>query len=111
MLLARKLFWYAKDRITVNENRGLNRIMIISLTVSSVLFNVLGIIEVQMLNSDFTGNYRGVFYTIGIRANCEPLVYVLFIYMLGLFEQSYKKTAGKSKIMLKKAREKAESTQ
>lgn len=64
---------------TPANRRRINTIMIV-LTAASLLFNLMGLYEIHLLNSGFTGIYGEVTYTIGYRANCEPLWYVLLLW-------------------------------
>ena len=70
---------YIKEEYKENKRRYL--ILFISLIISSILFNVLGIAEVNLLNKEFLYQYKEATYTIAIRSLTEPLLYGFFIYI------------------------------
>ena len=69
-----------KEKIVSKENNKKYKIIFISLIISSLLFNILGIFEVRLFNSEFLYQYKEATYTIAIRSLTEPLFYGLFIY-------------------------------
>ncbi len=62
------------------DNRYYKRIYI-SLFVSSLILNILGLFEVSLLNAEFLYQYKEAVYTIAIRSLCEPLLYAFYIYL------------------------------
>lgn len=70
---------YIKEEYKDNKKRYL--VLFISLIISSILFNVLGIAEVNLLNKEFLYQYKEATYTIAIRSLTEPLLYGFFIYI------------------------------
>ena len=70
-----------KDKINSKENNNRFKIIFILLIVSSLVFNILGIFEVRLFNSEFLYQYKEATYTIAIRSLTEPMFYGLFIYL------------------------------
>ena len=70
-----------KGKIVSKENNKRYKIIFISLIVASLIFNILGIFEVRLLNSEFLYQYKEATYTIAIRSLTEPLFYGFFIYL------------------------------
>ncbi|MBR1864673.1 MAG: hypothetical protein IJ806_11370 [Ruminococcus sp.] len=60
------------------------KLSIFALVIASVLFNVMGIHEVNFLNRHFHGIYTGVTYTIGIRSLCEPALFAVIISLVSV---------------------------
>lgn len=87
ILFAKMLFSAAKGEINTPENRKRLNAGIISLVISSLLFNGLGLIEVNLLNHGFTGIYGDVTYTIGLRSNCEPMLYAMVLWFFSVYMQ------------------------
>ena len=85
ILFSKILFSAAKGNINTARNRKRITISIIVLVLSSLLFNVLGLFEVNMLNNGFTGIYGNVVYTIGIRSNCEPMLYAMVLWFFSAY--------------------------
>ena len=79
-MFSKVLFSAAKGIINTAQNGKRINVSIIVLIISSLLFNVLGIFEVRLLNSGFTGIYGNVVYTVGIRSFCEPMLYALVLW-------------------------------
>ncbi|MCH5193972.1 MAG: hypothetical protein J1F11_08435, partial [Oscillospiraceae bacterium] len=79
------LFSAAKGEINTVTNRKRLTVSIAALVISSLLFNVLGLFEVNMLNNGFTGIYGNVVYTIGIRSNCEPMLYAVVLWFFSVY--------------------------
>ena len=69
-----------KDKIISKENRKRYNIIFISLIISSLIFNILGVFEVRLFNNEFLYQYKEATYTIAIRSLTEPMFYGLFIY-------------------------------
>lgn len=81
-----KLMYSAADgQINTAENRRRLKLSALALAVSSVIFNLLGLVEVNMLNESFTGIYGDVTYTIGIRSGCEPMLYAFLLIIIELY--------------------------
>lgn len=81
LALSKVLFSAANGKINTAKNRKRIIISIVALIISSLLFNVLGVFEVRLLNSGFTGIYGDVVYTVGIRSFCEPMLYALALWI------------------------------
>ena len=88
IMMGKVLFSYSGEIVNAKANRRFIRIAIISLVVASLLYNVLGIVEVNMLHETFNGLYGDACYTIAIRGLCEPLTYALYIYVFGLISHA-----------------------
>lgn len=82
----------ANGRINTIENRRRLKIAALALAISSVIFNLLGLIEVNMLNENFTGIYGDVTYTIGIRSGCEPMLYAFILIAIEIYIQAIPQT-------------------
>ena len=72
---------YTKGEFTSKENDKRYKIIFISLIVASLLFNIIGIFEVNYLNNNFLYQYKDATYTIAIRSLTEPLFFGFFIYV------------------------------
>ncbi len=77
----------AKGKINTSVNKKRISVSIIVLIVSSLLFNIFGLFEVEMLNNNFTGIYGAVTYTIGLRSFCEPILYAMLLWFFGVYMQ------------------------
>lgn len=55
------------------------------LFISSLFFNILGLHEANVFNEHFSGIYGSVVYTIGLRALCDPLLYVVILWFVKTF--------------------------
>ncbi|MDE5753815.1 MAG: hypothetical protein K2H89_04660 [Oscillospiraceae bacterium] len=84
VMMGKFIFSYNGEIINAKANRRFIRIAIISLAIASFLYNVLGIVEVNMLHETFNGLYGNAYYTIAIRDLCEPLTYALYLYVFGM---------------------------
>ena len=82
----------ANGRINTIENRRRLKFAALALAISSVIFNLLGLIEVNMLNENFTGIYGDVTYTIGIRSGCEPMLYAFILIAIEIYIQTIPQT-------------------
>jgi len=82
----------AKGKINISENRRRLKFSALALAVSSVIFNLMGLIEVDMLNEGFTGIYGDVTYTIGIRSGCEPMLYAFLLIVIEIYIQAIPQT-------------------
>lgn len=83
-----KLMYSAADgQINTAENRRRLKRSAFALAVSSVIFNLLGLVEVNMLNESFTGLYGDVTYTVGIRSGCEPMLYAFLLIIIEIYIQ------------------------
>lgn len=85
ILFSKVLFSAAKGGINTAANRKRITVSIIALVVSSLLFNVLGLFEINILNNGFTGIYGKVVYTVGIRSFCEPIIYALVLWFFSVY--------------------------
>lgn len=85
ILLMKILFSSARGEINTPSNLKRFNISMTALAVSSLCFNLLGLIEVDMINGHFSGIYGKVTYTLGIRALCEPMLYVLILWFVKTF--------------------------
>lgn len=88
VVLVKLLYSAAKGQINTTENRHRLKLAALSLAISSVIFNLLGLIEVDMLNNSFTGIYGDVTYTIGIRSGCEPMLYAFLLIVIEIYIQT-----------------------
>lgn len=79
---------YSGEIVSAKANRRFIRIAVISLASASLLYNVLGIVEVNMLHETFNGLYGNAYYTIAVRGLCEPLVYALYILGFGVISNA-----------------------
>lgn len=87
ILFSKVLFSAAKGEINTVRNRKRIIVSIIALVISSLLFNVLGLFEVNLLNNGFTGIYGEVTYTIGLRSLCEPMLYAIVLWFFSVYIQ------------------------
>lgn len=71
---------YINNEIMTDENNKRYKIMFISLFISSIIFNLLGLLEVRLFNTEFLYQYSEATYTIALRSLTDPLLYALFIY-------------------------------
>lgn len=85
--LIKLIYSAAEGHINTAENRRRLKLAALVLAVSSLIFNLLGLVEVNMLNESFTGIYGDVTYTIGIRAGCEPMLYAFLLIVIEVFIQ------------------------
>ena len=79
---------YIKNKIVSKENKNRYMIIFISLAISSIILNVVGLFEVNLLQNEFLYQYKGATYTIAIRSLSEPLMYVFFIYLFKYYIES-----------------------
>lgn len=70
-----------KGKLLSKENDKRYIIIIISLLVASVVLNVVGVFEVNLLNSEFLYQYKEATYTLAIRSLTEPALFAFFIYV------------------------------
>ncbi len=84
VMMGKVLFSYSGEIVNAKANRRFIRIAVISLAAASLLYNVLGIVEVNMLHETFHGLYGNAYYTIAVRGLCEPLVYALYLFVFGV---------------------------
>ncbi|MBR6101885.1 MAG: hypothetical protein IKP95_05620 [Ruminococcus sp.] len=75
----------ARNEINTHKNMKRFNICMPVLLISSVLFNVLGLHEVDVLNGHFSGIYGNVVYTIGIRALTDPALYAVILWFCKTF--------------------------
>jgi hypothetical protein len=79
ILFSKILLSYTNKKDNKVNNKYYKNIFI-SLIISSIIFNLLGLVEVNLLNNEFLYQYKEAVYTIAIRSLTEPLFYALFIY-------------------------------
>lgn len=84
VMMGKVIISYSSEIVNAKANRRFIRIALISLAVASLMYNVLGIVEVNMLHETFNGLYGNAYYTIAIRGLCEPLNYALYIFVFGV---------------------------
>lgn len=85
IMLAKIMYSAAQNRINTPENMKRFNISMIALAVSSLLYNVLGLHEVDMITGYFSGIYSLVTYTIGLRSLTDPLLYMVFMWFVKTF--------------------------
>ena len=73
------------NKINTKINNKRINISLICLFVSSLIFNILGIFEINILHQYFTEPFNNAVYTVGLRSFCEPLLYGLFLYFFKVF--------------------------
>ena len=81
ILFVKILLSSINDKIISTKNNKRFKIIFISLLVASLIFNILGIFEVKILNSEFLYQYKDAVYTIAVRSLTEPPLYAFFIYL------------------------------
>ncbi len=71
----------------INTKKNMKRINIclISLFIASIIFNILGLLEINILHENFIDPFNGAVYTIALRSFCEPLLYGLVLYFMKIF--------------------------
>lgn len=85
IMLIKIMLSSAHNKINTVKNMKRFNISMTSLFISSLIFNIFGLHEVDMLNNHFSGIYSSVVYTIGIRALCEPFLYVIILLFVKTF--------------------------
>ena len=85
LLLIRIMLSSAQNEINTPQNMKRLHISMLLLFISSLIFNILGLHEVNILNDHFSGIYSHVVYTIGIRALCDPALYVVILWFVKTF--------------------------
>lgn len=88
VMMGKVIISYSGEIVNAKANRRFIRIALISLAVASLLYNVLGIVEVNMLHESFNGLYGNAYYTIAVRGLCEPLTYALYIFVFGVISNT-----------------------
>ena len=91
IMFVKILISYTKNKIVSKENNKRYMIIFISLAISSVVLNLLGLYEVNIFNNEFLYQYKEATYTIAIRSLSEPLLYAFFIYLFKYYVESTKK--------------------
>ena len=81
ILFIKILLSSTKNKIVSKENNRRYKIIFILLFISSLIFNILGLIEVNILNNEFLYQYKEAKYTIAVRSLTEPMLYGFFIYI------------------------------
>lgn len=82
---------YIKNKIVSKENKNRYMIIFISLAIASIILNVVGLFEVNLLQNEFLYQYKEATYTIAIRSLSEPLMYAFYIYLFKYYVESTKK--------------------
>ena len=79
---------YIRNEIITKTNKKRYMIIFISLLISSIILNVVGLFEVNLLQNEFLYQYKGATYTIAIRSLSDPLMYAFFIYLFKYYIES-----------------------
>jgi hypothetical protein len=79
---------YINNKIKTKENNKRYMTIFISLAISSIILNVVGLFEVNLLHNEFLYQYKEAVYTIAIRSLSEPLMYAFFIYLFKYYIES-----------------------
>ena len=85
IMLMKIMYSAAQNRINTPENRKRFNVCMIALAVSSLIYNVLGLHEVDMITGHFSGISSLVTYTIGLRSLTDPLLYMVFMWFVKTF--------------------------
>ncbi|MCQ2470155.1 MAG: hypothetical protein MJ100_10130 [Ruminococcus sp.] len=85
IMLIKIMLSSARNEINTPQNMKRFNISMLLLFISSLIFNILGLHEVNLLNEHFSGIYGSVVYTIGIRALCEPVLYAVILWFVKTF--------------------------
>lgn len=88
VMMGKVMISYSGEIVNAKANLRFIRIAVISLAVASLLYNVLGIVEVNMLHDTFNGLYENACYTIAVRGLCEPLIYALYLFVFGVISNA-----------------------
>lgn len=81
LLFSKILSTSLSGKLLSDENNKRYKIIFISLFISSVVLNLVGLFEVKFFQANFLYQYSEATYTIAIRSLSEPLLYGLFIFM------------------------------
>lgn len=73
---------YAKNKVDSEKNKKRFWIIIISLIIASIWFNLMGLIEINILHNGFLFPYSNAVYSFGIRGRVEPFLYAGMFYAL-----------------------------
>ena len=82
ILLIQIMLSSARNEINTRENMKRFNICMAVLFISSLIYNILGLHEVNVLNHHFSGIYGSVIYTIGLRALCDPALYTVILWFV-----------------------------
>lgn len=85
ILFSKILLSCIHNHINTKENIKRINISLICLLIASIVLNVLGLYEINILHQYFTEPYKSAVYTIAIRSFCEPLLYGLILYLFKVF--------------------------
>lgn len=88
VMMGKVILSYSGEIVNAKANRRFIRIAVVSLAVASLLYNVLGIVEVNMFHETFNGLYGNAYYTIAVRGLCEPLTYALYIFVFSVISNA-----------------------
>ena len=88
VLVVKIFFNISNGEINTRKNREYLKISIAILLVASLIVNLMGLKEVDLFRSGFTGIYGDAGYTMAVRTLTDPLVYVVML----LFFETYLQT-------------------
>ena len=73
------------NKINSSENNKKYKIIYLSLFISSIILNLVGLFEVSYFNHNFLYQYSEATYTIAIRSLSEPFLYAGFIFIFSYY--------------------------
>ena len=85
VLVVKIILNIAKGEINTRKNRKYLKISMAVLFAASLIVNLMGLKEVDLFRSGFTGVYGEAGYTMAVRTLTDPLVYVVML----LFFETY----------------------
>ena len=88
IMFVKIIFSYIRNEIITKTNKKRYMIIFISLLISSIILNVVGLFEVNLLQNEFLYQYKGATYTIAIRSLSDPLMYAFYIYLFKYYIES-----------------------
>ena len=86
-MLIKLIFSAVKGYANTPHNRKRLKKAALALALSSLAFNLLGLVEAELIRESFTGIYSTAVYTIGIRAGCEPMLFAFLLIALETYIQ------------------------
>ena len=81
LLFSKILGTSLNGKLVSKENDKRYKIIFISLFISSIILNLVGLLEVNYFQNNFLYQYSEATYTIAIRSLSEPLLYAGFIFI------------------------------
>lgn len=96
-LFSRILHSACENKILDKENKKRYKIIYLSLFISSIILNLVGLLEVSYFNHNFLYQYSEATYTIAIRSLSEPLLYAGFIFLFSYYVELTHKDVKKKK--------------